>query len=51
LILINILKNNHNKLNPRNLREIVAPLNDKLNKICNNSMEMKNEEKIPLMIV
>ena len=39
LILINILKNNYNKLNPRNLREIVCPLNDQLDEICNNEME------------
>lgn len=39
LILINILKNNKNKLNPWNIREIIGPLNYKLDKIINNSIE------------
>ena len=39
LILINILKNNKNKLNPRNIREIIDQLNYKLDKINNNAIE------------
>ena len=39
LILINIFENNNNKLNPRNLREIIGQLNYKLHKISNNAIE------------